>query len=133
MVVVLFVNVYFNLVYYPALIKYQSDSEAAFYVNAHNPSHFPLVKMVNGSFYAMDFYARQRVYDYHTGEEHLLPPKPYLFFAETAVIDEMKRNGIKVQAVKTFESFHVTRVNGKFLNHRTRSQVLETSQLVLIK
>ena len=132
-VVVLFVNIYFNLVYYPALTLYQSDSQAAFWLNKHNGSKLPIVKVNNNYFHAIDFYSNEPVLDYLPGEEHLLPKRPYILFAETETIDHMKQRGIKLEPLKTFESFQVTRVNGKFLNHNTRKEVLGTSQLVLIK
>ena len=132
-VVVLFVNVYFNLVYYPALTLYQSDSQAAFWLNKYNKKHLPLVKVNNNYFHAIDFYSNQPVLDYLPGEEHLLPAKPYILFAETETIDQMRQAGVKLESLKTFESFQITRVNAKFLNYNKRKEVMNTSQLVLIK
>jgi len=132
-VVVLFVNVYFNLVYYPALTLYQSDSQAAFWLNKYNKKHLPLVKVNNSYFHAIDFYSNQPVLDYLPGEEHLLPAKPYILFAETETIDQMRQAGVKLESLKTFESFQITRVNAKFLNYNKRKEVMNTSQLVLIK
>ena len=132
-VVVLFVNIYFNLVYYPALTLYQSDSQAAFWLNKYNTKHLPLVKVNNNYFHAIDFYSNQAVLDYLPGEEYLLPAKPYILFAETETIDQMRKAGVKLESLKTFESFQITRVNAKFLNYNRRKEVINTSQLVLIK
>lgn len=132
-VVVFFVNIYFNLAYYPELIRYQADSEAAFWINHNNPKQLPLVKACNTYFYAIDFYSNQDVHDYREGEEDRLPPKPYLLFAEKVFIDHLVEKGVKVELVRNFDSFRITRVNGKFLNHKKRKEVLWASQLVLIK
>jgi 4-amino-4-deoxy-L-arabinose transferase-like glycosyltransferase len=132
-VLVVFVNIYLNLIFYPNITSYQSDSQAAFWLNKINTHHLPVVKVVNTYFYAIDFYANQPVHDFRPGEEHLLPAKPYLLFAESAQIDQMIKDGVKMIPLKTFQTFPITRLKAKFLNYTTRSELLKTSQLVLIK
>jgi 4-amino-4-deoxy-L-arabinose transferase-like glycosyltransferase len=132
-ILVLFVNVYLNMVFYPNLVRYQSDSEAAFWINKHNTHHLPVVKVVNTFFYAFDFYAANPVHDFRPGEEKLLPKKPYLLFAETDQIDQMIKAGIKLKTIRTFETYPITRLKPKFLYYKTRGELLKTSQLVLVK
>jgi 4-amino-4-deoxy-L-arabinose transferase-like glycosyltransferase len=132
-ILVVFVNVYLNMVFYPNLVRYQSDSEAAFWINKHNTHHLPVVKVVNTFFYAIDFYAVDPVHDFRPGEESLLPKKPYLLFAETDQIDQMIKAGVKLKTIRTFETYPITRLKPKFLNYKTRGELLKTSQLVLIK
>ena len=132
-ILVAFVNVYLNMVFYPKLVTYQSDSEAAFFINNNNLNQLPLVKVVNTYSYAIDFYANQKVHDYRIGEEKLLPPTPYLLFADSAQIDQMIKDGVKLESIKTFENYPITRLKAKFLNIRTRHTLVGTSQLVLIK
>ena len=131
--VALLVNLYFNLAYYPQLLRYQSDSMAAFWINKHNVSHLPLVQVKNGSSYALDLYANQKVYPYHLGEKTILPKRPYLLFAERAALDELRAKGLKAEIVQSFEHFHITLVKGKFLNHSTRAKELGYADVVLVK
>jgi 4-amino-4-deoxy-L-arabinose transferase-like glycosyltransferase len=125
------VNVYFNTAYYPKLLTYQSDSTAAMWVNKHNPEKLPLVQILNGTSYAMPFYANQKVYP--SMLEDQLPTKPYLMFGDKEVIDEMRNNGQVLKHLQFFERFRITMVNKTFLNRATRKNAVKVSELVLVK
>ncbi|MBB5647322.1 ArnT family glycosyltransferase [Pedobacter cryoconitis] len=127
-----FVNLYFNLAYYPRLVKYQGDSEAAFWINAHNTKGLPVVQSNLGFAYSLDFYVNAPIYFLRPGEESLLPPKPYLLYANTELVDQYIKQGIKVKRLKTFANYRITMVKGKFLNHATREQTLSVTEVVLI-
>ena len=126
------VNLYFNLAYYPKLLKYQADSEAAFWLNDHNKSNLPIVQTRIAFGYSLELYANAPVYFYRPGEENLLPPKPYLLYGEKDYIDQLVKSGVQVKRIKTFEDFRITKVKGKFLNHATRNEVLSSCEVVLI-
>jgi 4-amino-4-deoxy-L-arabinose transferase-like glycosyltransferase len=129
--VAFFVNLYFNLAYYPKLLTYQSDSTAAIWVNKHNPRKLPLVQILNGTSYAMPFYANQTVYPSFL--EDKLPVKPYLLFGDKEAIDELRHKGVAMTHLQTFERFRITMVNKTFLNRRTRQEAVKLSELVLMK
>ena len=131
--VALIVNLYFNTVYYPKLTSYQADSAAAFYINQHNPDKLPVVKMVNGYAYAIDLYTEQPLHYYRLGEEQGLPPRPFLLYGDSDLLQAAAQSGLKGDTVQTFKRYHITRIKGKFLNHQTREETLESSQLILIK
>ncbi|MBB6501364.1 ArnT family glycosyltransferase [Pedobacter cryoconitis] len=130
--VAFFVNLYFNLAYYPAVLKYQADSEAAFWINEHNTKDLPVVRSRIGYAFAVDFYVNAPLYFLRPDEASFLPPKPYLLYADTEVIDQYIKQGMKIKRLQTFESFRITKVNGKFLNHLTRKGTLSTTEVVLI-
>ncbi|MEJ5961537.1 ArnT family glycosyltransferase [Pedobacter immunditicola] len=127
------INFYFNWCYYPVLTTYQADSEAAFYINKHNMPQLPVVKVVNGYSYAIDFYIDQPLYYYRTNEQQQLPQKPYLVYGDTEILSQLNDAGLQGQTLKTFRFYPITRIKGKFLNRETRAGVLRTSQLILIK
>ncbi|WP_052496344.1 glycosyltransferase family 39 protein [Pedobacter lusitanus] len=127
-----FVNLYFNLAYYPRLVKYQADSEAAFWINTHNKQDLPVVRSRIGYAFALDFYLNAPLYFLTDGEQSFLPPKPYLLYADTELIDQYIKQGVKMKRLKTFESYRITKVNGKFLNHTARQGVLSATEVVLI-
>lgn len=131
--VAFFVNIYFNTVYSPQLLKYQPDSEAAFWLNDQNTSHLPVVKVVNGLAYAIDFYLDEPVSYYRIGEQNSLPERPFLIYAETEAVPALESAGLKGEVLQRFKSYHITKLKGKFLNHHTRNEVLGTSQVILIK
>ena len=125
------VNIYFNLVYYPNLVKYQADNEAAFWLNAHNPDQLPVVQKKNGHSHAMSFYLDQPLWIMNDGAP--LPKPPYILFADAPFIQQLEKEGKKVTHIKSFDQFRVTRLNGTFLDHETRSTAVTTDQLVVIK
>ncbi|MCX2485425.1 ArnT family glycosyltransferase [Pedobacter sp. MR2016-24] len=130
--VVFFVNLYLTLAYFPNVLKYQADSEAAFWINAHNKEHLPVVQPRFIFGYPFAFYSLASVHCFREGEERLLPKKPYLLYGEKTFIDAMEAGGYKINRLKNFSYFRITKVTGKFLNHNTREQVLTTNQVVLI-
>lgn len=130
--VAFFVNLYFNLAYYPRLVKYQGDSEAAFWINAHNTKDLPVVQSNLGFAYSLDFYVHAPLYFLRPGEESLLPPKPYLLYADKALVDQYIQQGVKLKRLQTFGNYRITMVKGKFLNHTTREQTLSVTEVVLI-
>lgn len=132
-VIAFLVNIYFNLAFYPQLTRYQADSEAAFFINEQNKEHLPVVKVLNGYAFAIDFYTRQPLIYYRIGEENVLPPKPYLLYVDSEALPQLAEQGLKGQILKTFERYSITRLKIEFINHKTRAKTLATSQLMLIK
>ncbi|RZK82066.1 MAG: glycosyl transferase [Pedobacter sp.] len=131
--VALVVNFFFNLAFYPKLVTYQADSEAAFWLNKHNDRGFPVVKVVNNFNHALNFYSNFEVHNYRPGEEDLLPPRPYLLYAETEAINQMINDGMQIQPVKTFDNYRISRLKLKFLNVKTRKETLSTTEIVLVR
>jgi 4-amino-4-deoxy-L-arabinose transferase-like glycosyltransferase len=131
--IILFINLYFNFAYYPTLTTYQGDSQAAFWLNKHNPQKLPVVKVVNNFSYAIDFYSDKIVHDYWPGEEARLPKPPYYFYGNQESLDEMAKRGINMQPVQSFETYRITRMKLKFLNAKTRKEAVETTQIVLVR
>ena len=132
-VIAFVVSIYINLTFYPQLTSYQADSEAAFFINKKNTEQLPVVKVLNGYAFGIDFYTRQPIIHYRIGEEAVLPPKPYLIYADSEALPELAEQGLKGQILKTFERYPITRLKMEFLNHKTRAKSLATSQLMLIK
>ncbi|MFP5078966.1 ArnT family glycosyltransferase [Pedobacter sp. JCM 36344] len=131
--VIIFVNIYFNLAYYPTLTTYQGDSQAAFWLNRNNLQNLPVVKVVNNFSYAIDFYTEKVVQDYWPGEEQKLPKAPYLLYGNKESLDALAQKGIVMQPKKSFNTYRITRMKLKFLNYKTRKDVVETAQIVLVR
>ncbi|SEA87991.1 glycosyltransferase family 39 protein [Pedobacter hartonius] len=131
--VVFLVNLYFNLAYYPALLKYQADSEAAFWINTHNPQHLPVVQTRIAFGYGLDFYMNGPLYFLHPGEEKLLPPKPYLLYGEKEFLDQNIPGAASIAPLKTFDSYRISRLKAKFLNYATRKETLFKTEFLLVK
>jgi 4-amino-4-deoxy-L-arabinose transferase-like glycosyltransferase len=131
--VVFFVNLYFNLAYYPRLLKYQGDSEAACWINAHNPQQLPVVQTRIGFGFALELYTKAPVFYSWPGGLSLLPKKPYLLYADTDLVNQFISQGLKVKRLQTFDTYRISRLKGKFLNHATRQETLAKTEVVLVE
>jgi len=129
------VNLYLNLAFYPSLLKYQSGSEAALWINQNNPNKLPVVQCirVNDYGYPMEFYLNQPLYTIAENGAGKLPPKPFLMYAYPNNIDFLKTQGWQITPVKTFERYWITRLKPAFLNQKTRQSTLEEVELVMVK
>jgi hypothetical protein len=127
---VLAINYYINRDFYPALMKYQAESEAAYFMRANHIA------------------ARNVVYaDEMESVADIIMKKPtkvvsidmlelndvmnkYVFTSQAGLhkLDSMK---LTYSMVKQFEDFPVTRLTGKFINRSTRH--LEVKQKYLVK
>lgn len=116
-------NLYLNWFFYPDLLKYQSSSEAAFYMNAQVPA----TPVMRQHIYApvLEFYL----------EDSLLKPdsiKPGTWYVTEEELAELRGKGIQHTVIKELPEFHVTMLTWKFVNRKTRHQELKKYYLVRI-
>jgi 4-amino-4-deoxy-L-arabinose transferase-like glycosyltransferase len=129
------VNLYLNLAFYPSLLKYQSGSEAALWINQNNPSKLPVVQSIhtNDYGYPLEFYLKQRLYTIDAQGKGSIPSKPFLMYAYADDIEALRAKGWEIVPVKTFDRYWITKLKPAFINYKTRPQTLEQIQLVRVK
>ncbi len=130
----IFVNLFLNLNFYPSLLKYQSGSEAAFYIDKNSITNLPVAQLQEEEYsHALEFYLHKPLFLVNEDGKGNLPSKPYLLFASAENISQLKQKGWKIKLVKNFEDYQVTRLKGKFLNQKTRKEATSQTQLVLVQ
>lgn len=129
------VNLYLNLAFYPGLIKYQSGSEAALWINKNNPGKMPVVQCIhtNDYGYPLEFYLNEPLFTIGQNGEGHLPQKPFLLYGYPENIDALKQKGWHIEPLKTFDRYWITKLKPKFLNQKTRPETLEKVEVVLVK
>jgi 4-amino-4-deoxy-L-arabinose transferase-like glycosyltransferase len=129
------VNLYLNLAFYPSLLKYQSGSQAAMWINQNNPDELPVVQCIhtNDYGYPLEFYLNQPLYTIDWRGNGQLPAKPFLMYAYDDNIAYLKTQGWQIEPVKTFERYWITKLKPAFLNESSRQGTLEHVELVLVK
>lgn len=129
MVAAVLVNFYLNLVFYPALLKYQSGSEAAFVANRQFPGA-KVVQLQTGEYnYALDFYLHSPLQTLQQlGDTSQLTGRPLLLFAD---VNAMAGSGLS--PVQVFEHIHVSRLSIKQVNARTRPKDVQHVGLYLLR
>ena len=128
-----FVNLYLNLAFYPSLLKYQAGSEAAFWLNAHNPKNLPVV-MQNGDFTSeFEFYNKVPVIFINADDKRKLPASPFLFYGDTTAIHSLTNQGLHPELLAEFERYRITRLKPAFLNKYTRASQMNKIAVVLFR
>ena len=119
--------------FYPALLKYESGMEAGIWLKENHPNAKPAVLMYPDA-YSFDFYANgepQYFWNFETLNKHKTDKNMVIYVWEPEM--ERLKKDYNTQILKSFEYFHVTKLTGKFINAKTRPQVLERFYLVRIQ
>ncbi|MGI4020749.1 MAG: ArnT family glycosyltransferase [Janthinobacterium lividum] len=130
----IFINLYLNLNFYPSLLKYQSGSEAAFYIDKNSIPNLPVAQLQEEQYiHALEFYLNRPLVLVNEDGKNNLPQKPFLLYVSADGAKRLTEKGWKIKLIKSFDDYLVTRLKGKFLNWKTRSQVLEKKNLFLVE
>lgn len=123
----LVINLYINWFFYPDLLKYQSSSEAAFYINDKHPG----VPGICMSIYApvFEFYLKD---GWQKADTSILYHQdgPGILYISQEELDMIKQRGIHYELIKELNEFHVTMLTLKFVNKKTRNKELKKTYLV---
>lgn len=130
----MFINIYLNLNFYPSLLKYQSGSEAAFYIDKNSITSLPVAQLQEEEYsHTLEFYLNRPLFLVNEDGKGNLPQKSYLLYASKGAINSLKQKGWKLKPIKSFDDYLSTRLKGQFLNEKTRREVVEQKQLVLVQ
>jgi len=130
-IAILVVNYYINRDFYPQLLKYQSESEAAFFIQSHGFNSEDLVSL--GVHERMLCFVLDRVVPSHEIESSEASDfHGKLVFTNQAGIDHISNLKLDYKKIKSFPDFRITTLNGTFLNKNTRNEALEMKYLIQI-
>jgi len=126
-----FVNLEFNTLFYPELLKYQSSSEAAFYIRDKQLNHNKVVGY-NAYGHALSFYLDTIVPFYWDFGDVKKMESGTIVYTNNDGLLEMGKNDINFQVIKTFDEFHVTLLKFQFLNPDTREEAITKRHLIML-
>ena len=126
------VNMYLNLAFYPTLVKYQAGSEAAIWINAHNPNQLPVLQTDTDVPYPIEFYLHQPMQTASADGITKMKGGSFLLYTDSATVSNIAAKGIHTQTLKTFDSYWITRLKPAFLNYKTRPTQLTKTMVVLV-
>ncbi|MBD1363919.1 glycosyltransferase family 39 protein [Mucilaginibacter sp. ZT4R22] len=122
-VVMIIINTYFVLVFYPVLLSYKGDEVAACYVNTNYPGQ----QVVSTAPMAdrFDFYMKEPV-AYATAEEIIQHKKTntHLVFADDDAMEQLKNSPRRIQVLKVFDNYFGENLKLSFINQATRKSAL---------
>ena len=129
-----FINLYLNLNFYPSLLRYQSGSEAAFYIDKNSMPNLPVAQLQEEEYsHALEFYLNRPLFLVNEDGKGNLPQKPFLLYVSADGVKRLSDKGWKIKPIKFFDDYLVTRLKGKFLNQKTRKKVLGEMDLVVVE
>ena len=126
------VNLYLNLAFYPSIMQYQSGSEAAMWINSHNPNNLPVVAMDDAYILPFDFYINKPAATIDQDGKGRLPAGQFLLYAPQEVINSLSEKGWHLKTLSSFKRYWVSRLKPSFLNKNTRPKELTTTEVAIV-
>jgi 4-amino-4-deoxy-L-arabinose transferase-like glycosyltransferase len=130
--VILLVNYYLMRQFYPELLTYQSESEAAFYIKNRNLPVEDLVTFEKTQ-WSTDFYLKKVIPEITEKDLPRYNLSGHLVFTTSEGLKILERYGYSIEPIKSFKDFHVTTLNLEFINKKTRNHALEETFLVYLQ
>jgi len=127
-----FINVYLNMVFYSSLLHYQSGSGAAMFINQNNPKNLPVVQLKDDYVSAMNFYSNAPVITVNEDVTGNYPPKPFILYTTKDKVNDLAAKGWKIQPIKIFQRYWISRLKPSFLNKSTRANELTETEVVIV-
>jgi len=121
---------FLSIFFYPSVLKYESGMEAGNWLKANYPEAKASVLMYPDS-YSFDFYAQgepKYFWTYESLDQFKGDPNLVIYTPESELPRLKKDYGAEV--LKSFEYYHITKLTPKFINAKTRPQLLEHFYLV---
>jgi 4-amino-4-deoxy-L-arabinose transferase-like glycosyltransferase len=131
-IIILAVNYYLNRQFYPSLLQYQSESEVARYVKSHLLPFEDLVTFEKEQ-WITNFHARRIIPEYTAEDLSHINLAGHLVYTSQKGLEILQDHGYSLEPIKSFTDFHVTTLNGKFLNKRTRPGTLSDTFLIYVQ
>jgi len=117
---ILITNLLLNVFFYPKLLEYQLGNSVTKYINAK--------KIDKNNFYLYNIYG-ERSLDFYSNysfqiieDEKALKPADYLLISNKLITKDLLT---KFNTIETIAAFHVSTLNAKFLNPKTRNSALD--------
>ena len=117
---ILITNLLLNVFFYPKLLEYQLGNSVTKYINTYkiDKKNFYLYK-IHGE-RSLDFYSN---YSFQIIEDaKVLKPADYLLISNNLTTKDLLTN---FNTIDTIAAFHVSTLNAKFLNPKTRNSALD--------
>jgi 4-amino-4-deoxy-L-arabinose transferase-like glycosyltransferase len=131
-IIILSVNYYLNRQFYPDLLKYQSESELAFYMIDHQLPTDDLI-IFEKLQWSTQFYLKKIVPAVNEKELPRNNLSGHLVFTDYEGLKILDKYGYSHTLIQEFKDFHVTGLKPEFINLSTRESTLTKSYLVAIQ
>lgn len=122
--------IFLSVFFYPSVLKYESGMEAGNWLKENYPQAKTSVLMYPDA-YSFDFYAKGEPKYFWSYEElnKSKDEKDLVIYTPESELAKLKKD-YGAEVLKSFEYYHITKLTPKFINSKTRPQLLEHFYLV---
>ncbi|GAO42761.1 putative glycosyltransferase [Flavihumibacter petaseus NBRC 106054] len=115
---------FLNMYFYPVLLRYQSGTQAAAWLNQNLPDE--TIHILDPVSYSLDFYHKAPV-EYDDFDSLIVKARlnPMLVYSSPETFDSLQDRRCRVQVVQRFAHFHVSRLQIGFLLPSKRPKYLQ--------
>lgn len=126
------IMIFLSAFFYPSVLKYESGMQAGIWLKENYPKAKAAVLMYPDA-YSFDFYANGEPKYFWSYEDlnQSKDEKDLIIYTPASELGRLKTE-YHAEVLKSFEYYHITKLTGKFINAKTRPQVLEQFYLVKI-
>ncbi|WP_025145585.1 ArnT family glycosyltransferase [Pedobacter jeongneungensis] len=124
--------IFLSAFFYPSVLKYESGMQAGKWLKENYPKAKAAVLM-HPDAYSFDFYANGEPKYFWSYEElnKSKDEKDLVIYTPESELERLKTE-YHVELLKSFEYYHITKLTGKFINAKTRPQIIAHFYLVKI-
>jgi hypothetical protein len=122
---------FLNFIFYPQLMQYQAGMVAGKWQQKNLPNSS--ISMFNCDEYSFQFYGNTSFQFVINASDLFKKNNTAIVFIKKHEIPKINADSFSIRALQSFSHFHISMLNAKFINHKTRSQTLDTMQIVEIK
>lgn len=124
--------IFLSVFFYPSVLKYESGMEAGKWLKENYP-HAKASVLMYPDAYSFDFYANgePKYFWSYDALNNTKNKKDLIIYTPAAELERLKTE-YHAEVLKSFEYYHITKLTGKFINAKTRPQLLEQFYLVKI-
>jgi 4-amino-4-deoxy-L-arabinose transferase-like glycosyltransferase len=126
------VNLYLNLAFYPSLLKYQAGSEAAMWINQHNPHKYPVAQYGDDYPWPLQFYLNEPLTNFNLDGTATPPKNTFILYTSADVIKDLIAKGWHIQQTDSLNRYWISRLKPAFLNYKTRAKQLTPMRVVIV-
>ncbi|GGH08126.1 ArnT family glycosyltransferase [Pedobacter zeae] len=122
--------IFLSVFFYPSVLKYESGREAGNWLKENYPEARASVLMYPDA-YSFDFYAQGEPEYFWSYEslDQFKEDKNLVIYTPESELAKLKKD-YSAKVLKSFEYYHITKLSPKFINAKTRPQLLEHFYLV---
>lgn len=128
---IILVNAYLHLSFYPLLIRYRGEVQAAKYINAQQPNKS--VTVLGPVSHRFEFYSDQHTRRISLEEFESYPASDsfVVLCTQEALLQEARQRNISFKILQTFDCYPNETLTFNFIHHQTRPQSFLTYYLLL--